>query len=78
MLDPAAVNTLIVLLSIAIVLTVILFALLALWAWMIFDWLKRVDSEPEIAERYKLQMILGWPVNYYLRVYRKSGPARNS
>ncbi len=78
MLDPAAVNILIILLTAAILLTIILFALLALWTWMIFDWLKRVDSEPEVAERYKMQMILGWPINYYLYVYRKSGPVHPS
>jgi hypothetical protein len=53
----------------------LLLAIVAVWVWMIFDWNKRGQTDPEIADKYKIQMIIGWPFGYYLNVYRKMGPA---
>ncbi len=56
---------------------ILLFAivLMVVWVWMLNDWNKREKIDPEAHERYKIQMILGWPFGYYLNVYRKHGPA---
>jgi hypothetical protein len=55
---------------------VFLFAvvLIVVWVWMLNDWNKRAKSDPATHERYKIQMIIGWPFGYYLNVYRKNGP----
>lgn len=55
---------------------VLAFLLIGVWMWMTNDWSKRKDSDPAVFERYKIQMLLGWPFGYYLNVYRKSGPAK--
>ncbi len=56
---------------------IILFAvvMMVVWVWMLNDWNKRETIDPTIHERYKIQMIIGWPFGYYLNVYRKHGPA---
>ena len=64
------------LISLFVVLLVFSIILLAVWVWMLGDWNARQKTNPETAERYKIQMIIGWPFGYYLNVYRKSGPAR--
>lgn len=58
-------------------LILVLLVIVAVWAWMIIDWNKRCQTEPEMADRYKIQMIIGWPFGYYLNVYRKQGPAKH-
>jgi hypothetical protein len=57
---------------------VLLFALviLGVWIWMMMDWTKRTKTDPAEAEKYKIQMIIGWPFGYYINVFRKNGPAR--
>jgi len=74
--DPATATALIVLLVVQLILVLVLFALVGVWVWMILDWIKRLDSDPAAAEPYKIQLLLGWPFNYYLRVYRPLGPAK--
>lgn len=49
---------------------------MAVWVWVLNDWNKRQKTDLAAYERYKTQMILGWPFGYYLNVYRKSGPAK--
>lgn len=55
-----------------------LMVVLSVWTWMIFDWNKRCQTDPALADRYRVQMIIGWPFGYYLNVYRKNGPASKS
>jgi hypothetical protein len=54
----------------------LLLPVLAVWAWMMVDWVKRNQAEPEYAKPYTVQMFIGWPFGYYLNVYRKRGPAK--
>lgn len=56
---------------------ILLFAivLMVVWVWMLNDWNKREEIDPGAYERYKIQMILGWPFGYYLNIYRKHGSA---
>jgi hypothetical protein len=51
------------------------FLLIGVWLWMLVDWNKRERSDPATHERYKIQMLVGWPFGYFLNVYRKNGPA---
>jgi hypothetical protein len=76
MFDTSTIITLVCLTAAAVVLSVLFILLIVLWLWMLPDWTRRQESDPGTAERYKIQMVLGWPVNYYLSVYRKSGPAK--
>jgi hypothetical protein len=75
MFDTSTILTLVCLTVAAIVLSVLFIVLMILWLWMLPDWQRRQESDPATAEKYKIQIILGWPVNYYLAVYRRQGPA---
>lgn len=69
--------TLFICLTVAMGLLIIVgFVLLGMWVWMINDWTKRMNTDPATAEHYKIQMLLGWPVSYYRKVYLKNGPAQ--
>ena len=68
----------IILLACSAALLLFLILVLGVWAVMMIDWVRRLDSDPTAAEPYKIQMILGWPFGYYLNVYRVRGPSRKS
>lgn len=78
-MDVLAASDLVILLSLFCVAGLMLLGavvLMVVWVWMLNDWNKRQKTDLAAYERYKTQMILGWPFGYYLNVYRKSGPAK--
>jgi hypothetical protein len=57
-------------------LIIFMVVLMAVWVWMLNDWNKRAKTDSAVHERYRTQMIIGWPFGYYLNAYRKHGPAK--
>ncbi len=63
------------LLCLAVFLLFALFFILVMWFWMLADWTKRQKTDPATAERFKFQILIGWPFGYYFKVYKLHGPA---
>ena len=76
MFDTSTIVSLVCLALTALAMVIVFIVLAVLWLWMLPDWTRRQETDPATAEHYKIQMVLGWPVNYYRRVYRREGPAK--
>lgn len=46
--------------------------------WMYFDWRKRSRYDHQNTKGYQWEVFMGWPYQYYRKVFTVQGPARNN